>query len=187
MELEWKEVYYEGKPAGLFLSNTGLLKDADGNYKRFYDNGAGYLSYIVGRKRNARGDWQPKLEYVHRLVAMYFIPNPDNLPQVNHKDCDKSNNIVDNLEWISRKANIDHAHAQGRMQKRYENGPVVVLSDAEVIECYTRVKNGEGISAVARSMGKSRTTISSIINKRSRSNITDKIDKQFEGQQSNAQ
>lgn len=144
------------------------------------DNGAGYLAVAIGYSRINSGRLSPKLQYVHRLVAKAFLPNPDNLPQVNHKDFDKSNNDVSNLEWVSRANNIQHSHDNGRMQKRYDVGPVTVLTVEQVKECYTRVvRDGEGVNVVAVSMGKPRTTISSIINKRSRVDITDRLDKEF--------
>lgn len=48
----------------------------------------------------------------YRLVAETYIPNPDNLPQVNHIDKDKTNNQVSNLEWVSAQRNIEHSHSK---------------------------------------------------------------------------
>lgn len=65
----------------------------------------GYL--LVGLRK----DGKCKTRRIHRLVAEAFIPNPNNLPQINHKDENKCNNTVDNLEWCTPSYNINYGKA----------------------------------------------------------------------------
>lgn len=53
-----------------------------------------------------------KLEYIHRIVATAFIPNPTNLPQVNHIDKDRNNNNVNNLEWCTAEYNVKYSRGK---------------------------------------------------------------------------
>lgn len=64
----------------------------------------GYKYYRLSK------DGVKKMFYAHRLVAETYIPNPENLPVVNHKDGNKQNNNIDNLEWVSYSGNVSHAH-----------------------------------------------------------------------------
>lgn len=62
-------------------------------------------------------------KYVHRLVAEAFLPNPDNLPQVNHKDENKHNNCIDNLEWMSALDNTRYGTGIKRRIEKQINSP----------------------------------------------------------------
>ena len=81
------------------------------------NNGTGY--FIVCLYKNKTH----KYYLIHRLVALTFIPNPDNLPCVNHLDEDKTNNRVDNLEWCDHKYNMNYNDVlKRRSQRMKENG-----------------------------------------------------------------
>ena len=76
-------------------------------------------------------------EFAHRLVGIYFIPNPKNLPFINHKDGNKINNDIINLEWCTPKENIIHAATNGLMRwRRGEDALKSKLNNIQVLEIY---------------------------------------------------
>lgn len=107
MKEEWRPV--EGTNNYLYVSNLGRVRSnwRKGKILKPTPDQRGYLRLKVTTK------YFSKPFKVHRLVAQAFIPNPDNLPQVNHIDGNKANNRVDNLEWMSNRDNAHHAIRTG--------------------------------------------------------------------------
>ncbi len=101
----WKSI--EGYEGLYEVSNLGNVRSLNWHLTgtirvlKPRQNGYGYLSVILYK------NGKMKKFYVHRLVASAFLPNPQNLPQVNHKDENKTNNSIENLEWCSCKDNIN--------------------------------------------------------------------------------
>ena len=93
-----------------YVTRTGKVFKRFGNGKlkemKPYVNRYGYFAIRLINNEGVR-----KHMYVHRLVAMAFIPNPMNKPQVNHMNMWRFSNHVDNLEWCTAKENIAHARA----------------------------------------------------------------------------
>lgn len=107
-------------------------------------NRYGY-NYVLLSKNNI-----VEQKLIHRLVAEAFIPNPDNLPYVNHINGDKADNRVENLEWVTAKQNVEHAISTGLRSKLVHKQPVKV----------TDIKTGkvtvyDSIQDVSKAYGKS--------------------------------
>lgn len=93
------EIYPDGRVYTTRLRKGWMVASKDKN---------GYLRYpMVGDNKKRKG------MYAHQLVALAFLPNPKSKPFVNHKDHDKSNNTLENLEWCTHLENIRHDWATG--------------------------------------------------------------------------
>ena len=132
----WKTAVYDGEIyEGLYkVSNLGRILSLD--YK---NTGKAELLNPIERKDGysevcLSKNKETKRCYVHRLIAFTFLDNPENLPQVNHKDEDKTNNFVflnedgsvdkekSNLEWKSPKGNCNHGTRNERIFEKTTNG-----------------------------------------------------------------
>lgn len=98
---EYKEINYLGTKIKVNRKGNVIW---NGKIRNPYLNHDGYL--VCSIKTVDKG-WRSVR--IHRLVALAFIPNPNNLPEVNHKDYNRQNPIVDNLEWVTRKENVNYS------------------------------------------------------------------------------
>ena len=123
--MELKQTEYNGYQ----ISNDGRVWSHKSNkfLKPSLDRD-GYLKYGL-----SIGGGKVKTVFAHRLVAQAFIPNPDNLPQINHKDENKLNNNVENLEWCSAEYNNNYGTHNKKMsetkQKKGCTGKAVIMCD----------------------------------------------------------
>ncbi|WP_291632079.1 NUMOD4 domain-containing protein [Clostridium sp.] len=123
---EWRDIKgYEGKYKISSYGKVKSLKHKDEKLlKPSYDKD-GYKQVILCN--NGIG----KKWFIHRLVAIHFLPNPNNLPQVNHKDEDKANNAVENLEWCTCKYNINYGTAKNKRAKS-QGRQVLCITTGEI-------------------------------------------------------
>ncbi|SMG52212.1 NUMOD4 motif-containing HNH endonuclease [Paenibacillus aquistagni] len=119
---EWRDVVgYEGL---YIVSNYGEVRSLGNDKGRKEKIMKSHVCRNGYEKLDLCKKGQPtKKVYVHRLVAMAFIPNPHNKPQVNHINCDKLDNRLENLNWMTRKENIAHAIENGLIKRN--NNPVI--------------------------------------------------------------
>lgn len=110
---------------------------SDKEVKKQHENSDGYMEISVGARP------QTRLK-VHRLVAMAFLDNPENKPQVNHIDGNKKNNDVSNLEWATARENVQHAIKHGLNKivgsKRHCTAVAQFTLDGQYITSYPTIK-----------------------------------------------
>lgn len=124
--MKWKDI--DGFEGMYKVSETGIVKSYDKEVKRF--NGIKILKgkiksiYVEKRKMQYRSvhlsnNGKGKSFRIHRLVAKAFIPNPNNYPNVLHRDNDTSNNCISNLKWGTQKENLEQMSREGRWANQY--------------------------------------------------------------------
>lgn len=148
----WKDVvgyegYYQVSDQGRVRSVDRIITCADGQIRRcksrilkFGKNWKGYLLITLSK------DCQCKTYQVHRLVAEAFIPNPENKPEVNHKDEDKTNNCIDNLEWMTSKENNNYGTAIVRRSIK-RGKPVRCIETGEVYYSANEAERQTGVNS----------------------------------------
>jgi len=142
----WKQYlefpFIEGSSLGRVRTRDRLVRNKNGKrivkgriLKQYrHNNGYLFVSFSVNRKKVNRS--------VHRIIADCFIPNPDNLPQVNHKDCDRTNNNVSNLEWCDASYNNQYREKYGVSNAETQSRPLyaVNLKTLEVLRFQSRIE-----------------------------------------------
>jgi len=132
-------IWRNGK-SGKYLQKGRILKP-----KECSRNKKGYQTYLqVCLSINGNH----KYFLIHRLVAKAFIPNENGYPQVNHKDGNKHNNVVENLEWVTAKENVKHSFY------------VLPNSIVKTVRCIETDKTFESTSKAAHDMGIHQSSIS---------------------------
>ena len=125
----WKDIKgYEGKYQISSHGRVRSLKNSKERILKPHKDTSGYKQVDLLK------DGKRKTCSVHRLVANHFIPNPNNLPQVNHKDENKLNNNIENLEWCTQKYNCNYGtrNKRGGKHREKSNNP-----RARKIRCIT--------------------------------------------------
>lgn len=163
MDEIWKPI--ESLGGKYEISNFGRIRGIwSGKILKLSKNNAGYYYARVHKGNNKN-----ITIYIHKMVALAFIPNPENKLVINHIDGDKTNNVVENLEWVTHQENTLHAMKLGLMNVRGENHPSAKLTEKDVKEIRSIYKKGSrefGLGSLGKRFGVKKSVIYNIIHYR---------------------
>lgn len=161
----WKDI--EGFEGLYQVSNLGRIKSLKKNLiRKISDNGNGYKNVSLYKDKN-------HIYYIHRLVAITFIDNPENKPCVNHLDHDKSNNRVDNLEWCTYSENTQDGISKGKINNGRAGLKLRRFTEKDAANIALLENKGYGVQQITTELGFSRTSISSFLNGRGNKKATE--------------
>lgn len=162
----WKEI--EGFP-DYQVSDQGRVKSLKFGRERILKlrtTGYGYLDI----KLWSEGKYERKL--IHRLVIEAFLENPDNKPECNHKNGIKTDNRLENLEWVTHSENMSHAYRTGLATNKGETHPRSKLTESDVLEILEDSNAGIPLEEVAGKYNISKQGVCNIKAGRSWSHVT---------------
>ena len=169
----WKTLQYNGETYDNFeVSTCGQLRNVKtGTVYKQHINKEGYNQVCV----SLGGRNKKKVFKIHKAVAGTFIDNPENKSDVNHKDGNKQNNTLPNLEWMTNKENMEHASQNGLLKPLCGvNHPSAKLTNEDVIyirEHYIARDQVYGSRALGRKFNVNHGSILSIVNGTSYVNV----------------
>lgn len=144
--MEWKELPIDKR---YLVSDTGEVKGLDGRILKQALDSRGYKFVTLNK------DYKQFHLSVHRAVALCFIPNPDNLPQVNHIDENKTNNNVSNLEWCTNKYNSHYSNAKAVLMVDKNTNEVIRRFEAiRDVDTFLNKQAHQSISKVCKHLPK---------------------------------
>lgn len=176
MEEIWEGIIYQGKDFSEFyeVSNNGDIRNTKTKIiKKFTLSKTGYLQFIGGLGSRTKR----KTFRVHRCVVETFLPRVEQKLQINHKDGNKFNNCLDNLEWCTAKENVQHAWDMGLCDKDAISGvnnsnSKLVLEDIVFIkENYKPYDKNFGTRGLAKRFNVSHQILSSLLMGKTYKNI----------------
>lgn len=147
--MNWKKLPLDTR---YLVSDTGLVKGLDGRILKQATDTNGYKFVTLNN------NYKQFHLSIHRAVALAFIPNPLNLPCVNHIDEDKSNNNLSNLEWCTHKQNSDHSVSKKvLMLDKHTEEVIMEFKSLRDANKYFGTNVHSSISAVCRGLPKYKT------------------------------
>jgi hypothetical protein len=146
--VRWKDTEY-------FITEDGKVwSEKSQRFLKPQKHKRGYLAVTL------RYDGHSHVELIHRMVAKTFVPNPNNLPMVNHKDGNKHNPKASNLEWVTPSENVRHAIENGLLRVTPSYGSA--NGNAKKVEAYTDNESlvFDTVTEASKALGINRSAIS---------------------------